>query len=432
MGFFLRFIKCSLALGLVLVIAVPVVAADEMDGSHMFLRCGAHSVEMTYAAFTWERVVLFDDPELQISAGPGSGATRLYEFDTLYDINGFECIYSSDGGELTQAIVSGEAFACDRPIILPCPSPGGVIYPLPSAIDENSGFVVVSDRSVLLMREAGCFEFSGDTLDYTCVIWYCEFPFEPEFQITPGCDPANTQCDDSTCTPAIYDSVSWGPACNPVDSIWCRLFWPINLTQPGCWCYYFEYQLPVELQSFEAEPLENAVLLSWNTGTEQNNRSFILERSTSDASWVEIARINGQGNSTTTSSYTYIDENVSAGTVYHYRLKSLDFAGVVEELSEVMAVPLAEVAPENYYLAQNYPNPFNTITELVYAIANAGHVRLTVYDVTGRLVATLVNEEQPAGEYRVEFDADDLPSGVYIYQLKSGGFVSQQKMVLLK
>ena len=429
MGKFFHFITCSLALSLVLLIAVPVVAADEMDGSYLFLRCGAHSVEMTYAAFTWEEVVVFDDPELEIQAGPGSGATKLYEFDTLYNINGFECVYSSDGGELTQVIVTGEQFACDRPIVLPSPSPGGVIYPLPSAVDENSGFVVVSDRNVLLMGEAGCFEFSGDTLDYTCVLWYCEFPFEPVFQITPGCD---LPCDDPSCTPAIYDSVAWGLACNPVDNIWCRLFWPINLTEPGCWCYYFEYQLPVELQSFDAEPLENAVRLNWATGTEQNNRSFLLERSTSDASWVEIARINGQGNSTTTASYTYIDEHVSAGTIYRYRLKSLDFDGVVEELSEVMATPLAEGAPENYALAQNYPNPFNAVTELSYAIADAGYVSLIVYDITGRLVTTLVNEEQPAGKYRVTFDGTDLPSGVYIYQLKSGTFTGQQKMVLLK
>ncbi len=429
MGKFFRFLKQSLALNLVLLIAVPVVAADEMDGSHMFLRCGAHNVEMTYAAFTWEMVVQFDDPELEIAVGPGSGATKLYEFDTLYNINGYECIYRTDGGEFTQAIVSGDAFGCDQPIILPCPSPGGVVYPLPSEINENSGFIVVSDRSVLLMGDAGCFEFSGDSLDYTCVLWYCEFPFEPVFHITSGCDDP---CDDPACTPAIFDDVSWGPACNPVDNIWCRVFWPTNLTQPGCWCYYFEYQLPVELQSFEAEPLRNAVRLNWTTGTEQNNRSFILERSTSDAPWTEIARINGQGNSMTATSYAYVDENVSVGTAYRYRLKSLDFSGVVEELSEVLAVPLAEEAPEGYSLAQNYPNPFNAVTELSYMIADAGHVRLAVYDITGRLVATLVNEEQGAGEYRVTFDAGDLPSGVYIYSLKSGAFAAQQKMVLLK
>ncbi|MBU1937424.1 T9SS type A sorting domain-containing protein, partial [bacterium] len=96
------------------------------------------------------------------------------------------------------------------------------------------------------------------------------------------------------------------------------------------------------------------------------------------------------------------------------------------------AVPLSDVVPEGYSLAQNYPNPFNAVTELSYAIANAGHVRLAIYNVTGRLVATLVNEEQGAGEYQVTFDAGDLPSGVYIYRLEAGTFVSQHKMVLLK
>ena len=179
-------------------------------------------------------------------------------------------------------------------------------------------------------------------------------------------------------------------------------------------------------------PLAGAVRLNWTTGSEKDNDYFIIERSSQGGSWTEISREDGQGNSATATNYTYLDEGLRGGTEYTYRLKSVDLAGVVEELDEVMAVPLSDVVPEGYSLAQNYPNPFNAVTELSYAIANAEHVRLAIYNVTGRLVATLVNEEQGAGEYQITFDAGDLPSGVYIYRLEAGTFVSQQKMVLLK
>jgi len=89
-------------------------------------------------------------------------------------------------------------------------------------------------------------------------------------------------------------------------------------------------------------------------------------------------------------------------------------------------------AANNYYLSQNYPNPFNPRTSLQYAIGNRQFVTLKVYDLLGREVVTLVNEEKPAGEYEVEFNGNNLPSGIYFYQLKADQFVETRKMVLLK
>jgi hypothetical protein len=100
-----------------------------------------------------------------------------------------------------------------------------------------------------------------------------------------------------------------------------------------------------------------------------------------------------------------------------------------------------------FSLQQNYPNPFNPVTSLQYAISSlpegkAGRqlVTLKVYDLLGREVATLVNEEKPAGEYEVEFDGSNLPSGIYFYQLRAGdpstgsgqGYSETRKMVLLR
>jgi mannan endo-1,4-beta-mannosidase len=88
--------------------------------------------------------------------------------------------------------------------------------------------------------------------------------------------------------------------------------------------------------------------------------------------------------------------------------------------------------PREFGLAQNYPNPFNPITNITYRITERGSVTLKVYDILGREVSELVNEEKDAGEYEVSFDASSLSSGVYCYKLQSNDKVSVKKMVLQK
>ncbi len=88
--------------------------------------------------------------------------------------------------------------------------------------------------------------------------------------------------------------------------------------------------------------------------------------------------------------------------------------------------------PRKFALAQNYPNPFNPVTVIRYELAEKGMATLKVYDVLGSEVATLVNEEKSAGEYRVEFSKAGIPSGVYFYILTSGNYTDAKKMLLLK
>jgi uncharacterized delta-60 repeat protein len=91
-----------------------------------------------------------------------------------------------------------------------------------------------------------------------------------------------------------------------------------------------------------------------------------------------------------------------------------------------------EEIPAEFSLEQNYPNPFNPTTNFEYRISNFGFVSLKVFDVLGNEVATLVNEEKPAGAYQITFNAYGLSSGVYFYKLQAGSFVKTKKMILLK
>ena len=104
----------------------------------------------------------------------------------------------------------------------------------------------------------------------------------------------------------------------------------------------------------------------------------------------------------------------------------LDSIGTITDVKEKYTVV------ENFKLYQNYPNPFNPTTTIRYSITKTGLVTLKVYNLIGEEITTLVNEEKTAGNYKVEFDASKLPSGVYLYQIKAGSFSQTKKMLLIK
>ncbi|MBE0571279.1 MAG: T9SS type A sorting domain-containing protein, partial [Ignavibacteriaceae bacterium] len=114
---------------------------------------------------------------------------------------------------------------------------------------------------------------------------------------------------------------------------------------------------------------------------------------------------------------------------YIYRLKQIDFDGTFtysDEVNVEVEIPLV------YSLEQNFPNPFNPSTTIKYSISEDGFVKLSIYNLLGEEVTTLVNNEQKAGRYEVVFDAAKLSSGVYMYRLESKNFLSIKKMLLVK
>jgi hypothetical protein len=93
--------------------------------------------------------------------------------------------------------------------------------------------------------------------------------------------------------------------------------------------------------------------------------------------------------------------------------------------------------PDNYVLTQNYPNPFNPVTKISFGLPVTAHVTLTIYDVLGKEIITLVNEVRNEGTYLVRFDTSDIPSGIYFYRMIADtpdvpGFIQTKKMMLLK
>lgn len=114
--------------------------------------------------------------------------------------------------------------------------------------------------------------------------------------------------------------------------------------------------------------------------------------------------------------------------IYNYAALNMDTTGTITSVDNGKG----EYLPYEYSLSQNYPNPFNPTTNIKYSLAEKTFVSLDVYNILGQKVMSLVNKEQVAGEYEVKFDASKLVSGVYIYQITAGNFVSSNKMILLK
>jgi hypothetical protein len=88
--------------------------------------------------------------------------------------------------------------------------------------------------------------------------------------------------------------------------------------------------------------------------------------------------------------------------------------------------------PSEFSLGRNYPNPFNPTTSFKYQIATAGNVSLKIYDVLGREVALIVDEQKDPGEYNVTWDASSYSSGVYFFKLRAGTFTDVKKMLLVR
>ena len=188
--------------------------------------------------------------------------------------------------------------------------------------------------------------------------------------------------------------------------------------------------LPVELTTFDATHSDSGVRLNWATASEANNAGFAVERKLDSGSFAQIGFVEGAGTTATSRRYQFADAEVpfTAATLT-YRLKQIDTDGTATYSAPV---ELDRRAPQQLVLHPAAPNPVRTQTTLRYELPQAGPVRITVYDMLGRRVSTLVNETQSAGRNEVTVRADQLSSGTYLLRLHTDAGVRTQKMIVVQ
>ncbi|HCY77106.1 MAG TPA: hypothetical protein DHV28_14380 [Ignavibacteriales bacterium] len=186
--------------------------------------------------------------------------------------------------------------------------------------------------------------------------------------------------------------------------------------------------LPVELTSFTAVSQNQQVTLNWITASELNNNGFEIQRSVASNDFVTVGFVKGAGTTTLRQEYSFTDKNLSNG-LYSYRLKQIDFNGLYE-FSNAVEVDVRSL--DNYSLEQNYPNPFNPTTKIGYVLKEKTNAKVVVMNAIGEEIAVLVNQTQEQGYHQLDFNASNLPSGVYFYSLQTDNFSETKKMLLMK
>jgi Concanavalin A-like lectin/glucanases superfamily/Secretion system C-terminal sorting domain len=202
-----------------------------------------------------------------------------------------------------------------------------------------------------------------------------------------------------------------------------------------------DVSLAVQATDFAASSDVNSVTLTWKTRSEVNNAGFDILREDPGTdsykligSYASDDSLLGLGTSSVGRSYDFTDNHVTPGATYQYRIESVSTSGTTKDLS---TLSVTVNVPKTYALHQNYPNPFNPATTISYDLSANSHVTLKIYDILGREVATLVNGEQNAGVYKVNFNASRYASGVYFYRIDAEGnngqkYVAVRKLVLMK
>lgn len=195
--------------------------------------------------------------------------------------------------------------------------------------------------------------------------------------------------------------------------------------------------VPVELISFTAEVTtphpknDYKVILKWTTESEKNNYGFEIDKLfISDSSnWEKIGFVKGNGTSTNSNDYAFIDNTFQNPGIYRYRLKQIDFDGNFKYFE---GNDIEILAPGYNKLMQNYPNPFNSVTSISFYLKCKGTVSIKLYDVLGKTVNTLEKKEFEPGLHKVIFDAQNLPSGLYFYGLHTNDYSEIKKMLLIR
>jgi hypothetical protein len=393
--------------------------------------------------------------------------TELHVYVTLEQTNsgGWIGDYDGQGSDITEFVCEASLSPDDPDRLTDIPEgQQNVIVAHVDFYDQNYEYLGSDERTDTLLSNA-----DGDLMWYTYVQedcqWdvpdtirintaycatichgsrsipiFCEDPgYNPallEVTVTNGCHPDETECDNPTCEPVDWSLFTWRkrvfPNCNLfLEMVYCG-------DGPGCVCIWrSDFYLPVEMSSFDAVAGDRSVTVNWATMSESELSRFRISRSTTrDGGYTFIGSVDA-ANSATGHNYSFVDENVINGQTYYYKLHIQDADGALHVYNNGEQIVIAEATPNagsvnEYSLAQNFPNPFNSQTTFSFALAATDHVSLKVFDLLGREVATVVNRTMDAGVHNVNWTAEGLATGVYIYTLTSNGYSDTKKLLFLK
>jgi len=207
----------------------------------------------------------------------------------------------------------------------------------------------------------------------------------------------------------------------------------------------WDVAVAAELASFASQiTVDENVLLHWSVASQSSNLGWEVYRSTDNRIFTKVSElIAGDGTSDEFSSFNFVDSNLPLADVLYYYLNQVDLDGTTtrSQVIEILLSPTAvsqQALPIVNALRQNYPNPFNPETTISYDLSTESIVTLTIYDLSGQVVRTLVNDQaMSAGQYNTIWDGRDessvkVASGVYFYQLRAGEFIAKKKMTLLQ
>ena len=180
----------------------------------------------------------------------------------------------------------------------------------------------------------------------------------------------------------------------------------------------------------------NSTLLKWEPSPDDDFQYFLIYRNQVNQ-FDPVSEFYAQ-----TIDNEFIDYTVAPGKTYYYAVKAVDFSGNYSEFSDVVTTNLTDIYGNNedrigsYFLNQNYPNPFNPVTTIGYGLPEESWVKVTIYDLIGREIISLVDQNQRPGKYEVRWNGIDqtensVPSGIYLYKIESKNFQKVNRMILL-
>ena len=369
------------------------------------------------------------------AVGAGDGGRRVVEVefdDTIPEgalLVARASLASGNTGETTQRVTFPVTTFDSNPLSLTVTPPEAPIQPgqqvTYDVVIENTGSANIASPTVLLFipNILGSFDDKPTLPNVDCPGSSCDaeeiLTWTPP-DLTPG------QTRTLSFTTNVFSSTQLG------DMIRMRLqasgagaetiYQTVNTTIAN------GFTIPVELTAFTASTSGESVDLRWSTASETNNAGFDVERSTDGETFTAIGFEPGVGTTEEAQSYRFVDRDAPFATTLFYRLRQVDTDGTFE-YSPVVEV---QVTPSAVALLPVAPNPVSASARLRYELPEATTVRLQVFDLLGRRVATLADGEKPAGRHEVSWRSAGLASGTYFVRLQAGSTAQTQMLRLVR